>query len=57
MYIAMMIGAGPLMSSTRKNSRPKIEAIVQPHHVFHGVDRHAAFANFPENTIRVAIMP
>ena len=35
--------------------RAEIEAIVEPHHVFDGVDRHAAFTDFAENAVRIAI--
>src|SRR5206468_7858612 len=35
--------------------RSKIESVVEPHHVFHSVDRHAAFADLAEYSICVAV--
>ena len=41
----------------RKIRRTKIESVVEPHHVFDRVDRDPAFADFSENTVRVAVDP
>ena len=35
--------------------RAKIESVVEPHHVFDSVDRHAAFADFAEDAVCVAV--
>ena len=40
-----------------KIRRAEIKSVVKPHHVFDGVDRHAALANFSENAVGIAVDP
>ncbi len=40
-----------------KIRRTKVKPVVEPHHVFHRVDGHAAFADFSENAVRIAVQP
>src|SRR5215472_14540412 len=35
--------------------RAEIESVIEPHHVFDSVDRDAAFADLPEDAIRIAV--
>ena len=56
MYIAMMIGAGPLIViDAEKSGRAEVEAVVEPDHVLDGVDRDAALADLPEHAVGVAV--
>jgi len=56
MYMAMTMGAGPLMViEAEKFGDPEIKSVVKAHHVFDGVDRHTALADLPENTVGIAI--
>ena len=38
-----------------KIRRTEVEAVVEPHHVLDGVNRHTAFADFSKNAVGVAV--
>ena len=56
MYIAMMIGAGPLIViEAEKFGAPTSKPVVEANHVLDRVDRHAALADLADHAVGVRI--